>query len=217
MNLLELYNNGTLDINACLQETDTGYRKLDPGSYLYDMVLEYKYDDKFCHKFIELVYVTLAAWNMNSRGAKLSEYTDFENTILENKESFDSLRNSQIKDLNETDYEILRYLFLNLKLVASKTPLVTFSKAMHFFLPETIGPIDRQYTLNFYKGNTNIPNEIDKQFKLFKNIHQMYTDFAANVELSQYIQTVGWNRSEPKVIDNIIIGYQKLHSQNHGN
>ena len=44
MNLLELYNNGTLDINACLQETDTGYRKLDPGSYLYDMVLEYKYD-----------------------------------------------------------------------------------------------------------------------------------------------------------------------------
>ena len=217
MNLLELYNNGNLDINACLQETDTGYRKLDPGSYLYDMVLGYKYDDKFCHKFIELVYVTLAAWNMNSRGAKLSEYTDFERTILDNKESFDRLKNKQIKDLNESDYEILKDLYRNLNLVSSNTPLVTFSKTMHFFLPETIGPIDRKYTLNFYKGNTNIPNKIDNQFKLFNNIHQMYTDFAAHIDLSFYVQITGWNRSEPKVIDNIIIGYQKLNPQNNGN
>ena len=91
--------------------------------------------------------------------------------------------------------------------------LLTF----HFFLPKTIGPIDRKYTLQFYQGNQYIPLQIENQFNLFRNIHEMYTDFAANVDLSQYVQTIGWNRSEPKVIDNIIIGYQKLNLHNNGN
>lgn len=207
--LLELYKTKELNIQECLKTTESEYRTLDPGSYLYKKVLEYKYEDKFSHEFIELVYVTLAAWNMNSRGAKLSNYDQFEKSVLDNKDFFDKLNSKKLEELEEDDYDNLRLLFDKLKLVASRTPLVTFSKTMHFFLPETVGPIDRKYTLKFYKGNTNVPGKFESQFELYKEIHEGYSNFANIVDLTKYIKKDGWNRSVPKIIDNIIIGYQK--------
>ncbi len=205
----------SLDIEKCLNKTEAEYRKLEPGSYLYNMVLSYNYERKFSQEFIELVYVTLSAWNMNSRGAKLSDYESFKNSILANKTEFDKLKNKGIKDLDDSHFNVLQYLFSTLKLVQSKAPLVTFSKLMHFFLPNTVAPIDRKYTLYFYNKSTNIPKSVVEQFNLYKAIHTDYRNFAQNVDLSKYVKSSGWNRTEPKVIDNIIIGFQKLHMSKH--
>jgi len=72
MNNLNIFleENGLLD--KSLKEVKDNYRPLDPGWYLYRKIcLEKDINKKFEDEFIELVYVTLSAWNMNSRGAKL--------------------------------------------------------------------------------------------------------------------------------------------------
>lgn len=48
------------------------YRPFDPGSYLYRLMLSKRNEvDIFSDEYLELVYTTLIAWNMNGRGAKL--------------------------------------------------------------------------------------------------------------------------------------------------
>ena len=79
--LTRLFRNNQIDINACLDNVNRVYRPLSPAIYLYNKLITY-HGDKFNRDFIELVYVTLDAWNMNSRGAKLLEFGKFENSIL---------------------------------------------------------------------------------------------------------------------------------------
>ncbi len=196
-------------LQSSLTETQKYYRPYDPGSYLYNLLLKYDYKKKFSDEFIELVYVTLSAWNMNSRGAKLNDIKVFKTSIIQSKAFFDKIRNETISNLsnNKSVEKYLFELFQNIKLVyLNKPPLVTFSKTMHFFLPELIVPIDREYTLNYFYGNINVPKEKEKQFKMFIDIESMYSDYANEHNLEIYIDNI-WNRSIPKVLDNMVIGY----------
>ena len=104
----------------------------------------------------------------------------------------------------------LKKLFRDLTLVATgKPPLVTFSKALHFFLPDLVVPIDRKYMLNFFNGNVNINQNAENQLRLFCAIQKEFLSFAATHNLSEYIDD-RWNLSIPKEMDNMIIGYMKL-------
>ena len=38
-------------------------------------------------------------------------------------------------------------------------------KVMHHMLPNIVPPIDREYTLRYLCGNTNIANDLDKEWK----------------------------------------------------
>ena len=209
INTLEEFNQ-TKVIKNSLQVTKLKYRPLDPGSYLYDLILKYKYKNKFTEDFIKLVYVTLSAWNMNSRGAKLNDYKVFKSSIIKNKKYFDILQKEKIHHLNrEQNIEALSMLFNKIRLVyLDKPPLVTFSKTMHFFLPDLIVPIDRKYTLNYFYKNITIPKDNDKQFKMFIEIQEEYSLFANEHDLSKYIDSI-WNRNIPKIMDNMVIGYLK--------
>ena len=195
-------------LKNCLDETKIQYRPYDPGFYLYNLLLKNDYKNKFDKEFIELVYVTLSAWNMNSRGAKLNDIEEFESSIIENRAIFDKIYDKTILDLRSKEIEDCLYkLFNDLKLVASnKPPLVTFSKTMHFFLPDLIVPIDRKYTLNYFYKRGDIPKEKEKQFKIFFEVEAIYSDFVNGHNLEKYIDNV-WNRNVPKVLDNMVIGY----------
>lgn len=212
--LIELFADNIPLMNECLEITKTTYRSYDPAYYLYNQVLAYDYENKFTHDFVELLYVTLTAWGMNSRKAKLSEFDIFENTILSHKEDFDKLKDKKIISLDNDCLLVLNNLFVELELVASDVPLVTFSKAMHFILPELIGPIDRRYTITFFDGYQHIDKDKESQFFQFMQIHTKYAAFAKKVDLSSYINKDSWNRSIPKIIDNIIIGYMKKNGEN---
>ena len=84
---------------------------------------------------------------------------------------------------------------------------------MHFILPELIGPIDRRYTITFFDGYQHIDKDKESQFFQFMQIHTKYAAFAKKVDLSNYIDKDSWNRSIPKIIDNIIIGYIKKNGE----
>lgn len=195
------------DLQDALNYTTKNYRPHDPGSYLYRKVLEYKFKDKFKDDFLELLYVTLSAWNMNSRGAKLMNFPSFVNSIKKHQADFEKLKNGKIEDLPKYK-EILEKLFFELELVApKKPPLVTFSKTLHFILPDLIAPIDRRYTIRFFYGTSN--NKCFKtpkaQFETFWEIETTFSKFAQSKDMSIYIDDY-WNRSVPKILDNAVIG-----------
>jgi len=202
-------------LKQSLDEVRNNYRPYDPGSYLYNKLLTYAFEDKFSDEFIELVYVTLSAWNMNSRGAKLNEFTAFKDTIRNNKALINEFASIHIVTSESISaLQDLRPLFMNLKLVADgKPPLVTFSKTLHFYLPDLIIPIDRRYTLNYFQGHTNLPTKLENQFTRFLMIESAYAQFAEGKELSIHLDK-NWNRNIPKLLDNMVIGYIRIHDKN---
>jgi hypothetical protein len=99
----------------------------------------------------------------------------------------------------------------------SNISLVGNTKVMAHFLPNLIPPVDRQYTLNYLYNKNYIPNNIDKEWNMLKDILLNFfypiandTDF---LELSQsWINEPDlypWDTSTLKTIDNIIIGSKK--------
>jgi len=197
-------------IENSLEKTKEKYRKLDPGQYLYNLLLnKRKISDIYSDEYLELVYTTLISWNMNGRGAKLAEITDFKNTIRENKDEINSLKGYRIEKLDKQEIkkilEILERLFNKLEIVKTKSPLVTFSKTLHFLLPDLIVPIDRRYTAYFFYNSNQIPQK-EKQFKVFSELFEKFWEISQRYDLNNYLDNI-WNRTIPKVIDNMIIGY----------
>ncbi|MCL2718782.1 MAG: hypothetical protein FWE14_08405 [Lachnospiraceae bacterium] len=197
--------------SASLEKTAKEYRLYDPGWYLYQKIINYG-GNKITSEFVKLVYVTLCAWNMNGRGAKLSEYDDFEKSIFAHGHALQQLEEQDVRYLYESIHiqDQLKELFFNLNLVAAGKPiLVTASKMLHFFMPNLIVPIDRKYTLSFFNGNTNVPPKIESQFQMFLEIQKEFSQFTRTYDLSLY-KDERWNLTIPKVMDNMIIGFMKL-------
>ena len=196
----------TKELSACLNHTKESYRPYDPGSYLYKKIWDYRFEDKFKKEFIELVYVTLSAWNMNSRQARLSSFPDFMKSILKHEDDFRKLKNLDITKLYGHK-DVFEKLFKGLELVKTKSPLVTFSKTLHFFLPNLIAPIDRKYTIRFFYGNNNdkVFKTPERQFEVFWKIETIFSEFAQRKNLNKYLDN-HWNRSIPKILDNAVIG-----------
>jgi len=209
-------------IDMALKEVKINYRPYDPGNYLYREICKEKdINRKFEDKFIELIYVTLSAWNMNSRGAKLSDFEDFKDSLKINKNQVLNLSKYRMEKIQEIEFEmltkILEHLFNNLKLVGKnknnneKPRLVTFSKTMHFLLPDLIMPIDRKYTLKFFYNNVSINPKLNLQFQKFLHIFKECSNFALKSKLNLKLDD-NWNQNVPKIIDNIIIGYSKINN-----
>jgi len=214
-------------LEKVIEKTKTDYRPLDPGQYLYNLLLEKrKKIDIFSDEYLELVYTTLIAWNMNGRGAKLNDFNLFKETIRKNKVKINTLKDYKIERLNEKEKaEVLKIseeLFNNLDLVGMswtgnkiKSKLVTFSKTLHFLIPNLFVPIDRKYTLDFFYSNKMVPTDSnhkrnnEKQIEVFNELFEKFCEIAKVYNLKRYIDNK-WNINIPKIIDNSIIGFSKL-------
>jgi len=201
------------DIKELLDYTNEEYRLYDPGLYLYNLMSNYSFEKKFSDEFIELVYTTLIAWNMNQRKAKLSKFDLFKKSLLDNKNTIQSLEKYRIEELESSDIieKPIRSLFEKLDLVDKGNPqLVTFSKTLHFFLPNLLMPIDRAYTLTFFYNNHNFSGaDVDKQITIYLSVFEQFRQFAKthrdNDAFKEHEKR--WNKNLPKMIDNLIIGY----------
>ena len=201
------------DIEANLEIVGQKYRKNDPGRYLYRLFFQrYSNSDIFTEEYLELVYIILVARGMRSRGAILSEFETFKKSILTNESSIKSLKGFRIELVNEENYEWLiekqKELYDNLELTEGcKSKLVTFSKTMHFLLPNLIVPMDRTYTMKYFLGYTTFSGNNEKMFELYKSIYIEFVTFSGeHPELSKHLNT-DWNQNIPKIMDNLIIGH----------
>jgi hypothetical protein len=159
---------------------------------------------------------------MDSRGAKLSDFKTFKNSLQKNNENIQGLAKLRIEKLKETNNQLkekIDFLFNNLRLVAEdKPPLVTFSKTMHFFLPNLFMPIDRKFTLPFFyrtppfdpQNHVPFSKNYQSQIQIFCDIFEQFRQFANRYR--SFLETQidphsRWNRNIPKIIDNLIISY----------
>jgi hypothetical protein len=225
INLKEFFMDSN-EINNCLKKVEDEYRPNSAANYLYNLILKEHIDNKCINIknrcFIDLIWATLDAWNMNSRSAKLADIEDFKKNLIDNTEAteaIESLKKYSIEDLSEKNdkskgiFEQLKTLFNMLKLTDTDTKLVTFSKTMHFLLPNLIVPIDRKYTLKFFELNIN--NAKDEEFDHFTNIESTFGLFASEVNLDDFVsKNSKWCKYKTKIIDNIIIGYVKKEQNN---
>lgn len=82
---------------------------------------------------------------------------------------------------------------------------------MHFV------PSHREYTLRYLCGNTNIANDLDKEWKTMMEIIGGFfipvaTEVAFAAKAARWIADTGaypWDTSVIKVIDNLLIGSRK--------
>jgi hypothetical protein len=175
----------------------------------YKRILHYSRKDINSDESIKLVYDMLIAFKMNSRGAKLAELSDFKKSIKKHADIIQSLEKYKLEKVKATDdsfNEVIGSLFCNLSgLTQTASSLVTFSKTMHFILPDLFMPIDGRYTLRFFYESKPINEkqcflQVFEQFRLFAQEHHA-------ILKAQVDKTSCWNRNIPKVIDNIIIAY----------
>lgn len=183
------------------------YRK-GPDLYFYKKTMELRRNKHLSElfsesdRFLELIYATLVAWDMNSRGARMKYFDEFKSSILQNRERFIQLSSCRLESLSDGAFGEAKMrigqIYDNMHVMLSGGRLVSNSKVMHFILPDLVMPMDRQNTLTYFFGNTN---ESEGNFlKIFGYSHEI----AKKVDLSQFLDEE-WNLSAPKVIDNAII------------
>jgi hypothetical protein len=156
-------------------------------------------------RYLELIYATLAAWDMNSRGAKMKYFDDFKSSIVQNRDRFLQLSSHKLEALSNGAFEQAKMLcgeiYDNMHLMISEGRLVSNSKVMHFILPELVMPMDRQNTLKFFFGSTN------ESKQNFLKILTCSYKIAKRIDLSKFIDDE-WHQSIPKIIDNAIISHE---------
>ena len=117
--------------------------------------------------------------------------------------------------IDEAGWELLKEIFLGLRIMASKTLLVGNSKVMHHMIPNVVPPIDREYTLRYLCGRTMFPNDPEREWQVMRSLIEGFfipvaTDVGFAVKAEGWISPQHpWDTSVMKIIDNLLIGARK--------
>lgn len=199
--IIETISNRIGDINNV-------YRK-GPSLYFYKRLnalrdafprIEGFLDDNYN---IEIIYATLVAWDMDSRGAKMRCFEGFKENLISCKEHFTQIEehyNNNNPYLNTgTLINLLKNAYENLILMDTNGRLVSNSKLLHFLFPKVCMPMDRTNTLKYLYNNTYDP--INRYVEIIQFSIEVINSIA---NWKQYLDNT-WNTSAPKLVDNAII------------
>jgi hypothetical protein len=195
-----------------------------PSLYFHKRSLQARSSDNFEH-YLEYIYATLASWGMHRMGkggSKMQSFKVFKESIEKIKNEIDKAKKINYQNVSESDWKSLSIIFSGIKIMASGTSLVGNSKVMAHIIPNIISPIDREYTLKYLRGNKNINNGIEREWRLMKEIISEFFILVAKDEnflkrankwmLNQ--EKYPWDTSIFKIIDNLVIGSWKLQKNN---
>ena len=179
------------------------------------------YGAVFTHEFIEWIYATLASWGMHrmgpeNKGAKMNDFDSFKECIMQNKNKIIQLNNLEISKLNvKNSMDDIKDLYISFwPLMKSNSKLVATSKVMHFLIPSLIPPMDREYTMKFFKKNlptiksSEDYKNINKEFEIFSSVLSEFSYISKQVDCTKFIDT-NFSPTVPKIIDNAIVSYMK--------
>ncbi len=169
---------------------------------------------------IELIYGVLASWGMHRMGkggSKMMPFDVFQESLRGTGDQIARARRINPAVMNEGDWRVLKFIFKNIRVMATGTTIVGNSKVMSHLVPNAIAPVDREYTLKFLFGNGNITNDLDKEWLLLRKIHEEF--FYSIVNDARFAKQAcmwianqvewPWDTSELKVADNLVIGAMK--------
>src|ERR1019366_36884 len=129
--------------------------------------------DADCDKFAESVYALLTAWGMHRMGrggSKMVDYGEFYDSLKSLWQMIKALQQAVPEELGVDGWRDLELVFRGIRCMKTKTSLVGNSKVMAHALPNLVPPIDREYTLRFLYGSTNITNGLDREWKMMQSI-----------------------------------------------
>jgi hypothetical protein len=169
---------------------------------------------------LEYVYATLSAWGMHRMGkggSKMQPFDIFRQSIERFRDRITEAQGFSFQEMSGQKWSVLKEIFQGINVMASGTSIVGNSKVMHHMLPNIVPPIDREYTLWYLRGNTNIKNDLPFEWQLMKGIiSEFFIPVASDKEFIDKItkwmerkDQYPWDTSIFKVIDNLIIGSKK--------
>lgn len=159
--------------------------------------------------YLHVLYFTLEAWGMNSKGAKMQDYDKFASSIRSYKGGIVSLENTSLSQIDAEIAHKLWRIIQGMQLSQTRSQTVTGSKAIHHLLPRLLPPIDREYTQTFFHyDDTRFQYNQEEAFKLML---PYFARIAQRVDLPSYVGKARWATSESKLIDNAIIGFCRRH------
>ena len=168
------------------RESDYYYKK-GPDLYFYKKTMELRkskplvelFDDGESDRYIELIYATLVAWNMNTRRAKMEYFDSFKASILANKISFVQLSSQRLETLNEATIKEVKKQIEGIQkkmhLMYSARRLVSNSKVMHLILPDLV--MSRRLVSNSKVMHLILPDLVIQWIK------SMFLTFLVRVDL----------------------------------
>lgn len=169
----------------------------------------------------ELIYAMLTSWGMHRmglKGPKMVDFKRFSNSINNLHIESSSVSELSYKDLIDADsekWEEVHGIFNQLDVMESSISLVSHSKVLAHLFPHLIAPIDREYTLKYLYGKTNICGNKEYQWQLLKKIHvEFFYPICKCLKVKKLIEkwmsmdcySSSWDTSLLKTIDNLVIG-----------
>ena len=175
-------------------------------------------EERDVDKFTEYTYAVLASWGMHRMGrggAKMREFDDFLRSIEHQWSGILELKDASPADLGDSGWAKLEKIFRGLRCMATGTSLVGNSKVLAHALPNLVAPIDREYTLRFLFGRTDVKNGMDREWALFRAIHVGFYYPLLHAEsivtaIAKWQGQFAWDTSQLKILDNLVIGSVRL-------
>lgn len=188
-------------------------------------------------RHIETLYATLTAWGMHRMGAadrtktKLTGWDQFRTSIEKVAAMLEPFRPMKLTGMPEKEYAdavaSLRKAYEALRLSESDATIVVNAKALYHLVPDLIPPIDRQYTVRFFRHTPDqwltpkrkfkpvmLPKGGDAQFRLFQEICAKVKRLVDRIDGALFDKELGDNDvTPPKAIDNAIVNYVRIVSK----
>ncbi len=181
--------------------------RFGPDLYFYKRTLVLRFGAGTVTSFIsddhnlEIVYATLVAWDMNSRGARLKYFDDFKQSIfvcisqLSNLEAVERQHGSI-----EQKLDCIADVYENLHVMKTGGRLVSNSKLLHFLFPKLCIPMDSKNTLKYFYGY-----EAESGVKYMEIMHLALEVMESPGDMWEKYLDDGWNTTVPKLIDNAVL------------
>jgi hypothetical protein len=178
-----------------------------PSFYFYKRVTELRQRNASVEEFLrsgynlEILYATLVAWDMDSRGAEMKDFDDFKANLISCLDDLILLEMAiNTSDGNrQSIIKPLKVLYEKLDLMVTSLKLVSNSKCLHFLFPSILMPIDGTNTLNYLYGYSAY-----QPVARYIEIIEFSFEIMGKWDFSHYLDD-RWNLSIPKLIDNAII------------
>ena len=192
-----------------------------PSLYFHQRSLDEQKKSFLQDTHLEMIYATLASWGMHRMGetkTKMVNFSDFKKSILAKQKDLESLRNQRLENVSKESVKELivklNEICFDLKVSVSNSRIVGNTKTLAHILPNIIPPIDRQYTIRFFKCQdlTKTVGDFknDEESSYFNFIMERAHDFITHINNDERVIIDNeFNTSYPKIFDNLIVAYIK--------
>jgi hypothetical protein len=165
-------------------------------------------------EFLDALYETLKAWQMNQRGAKLIARADFCNRVSGHAADLAPFDTLLIDAIAVADVpQVARRLWSLIALISvteAKAKLVSGTKLIHHLLPDLVPPIDQTWSRTFFARHSPDFYGYNRggQRKVFESAFAHFAFLGKAVNPAQYVNgNAGWRTGRAKILDNAITGF----------